>query len=1030
MMRKKLQKTTMKILSLTIVILCMTSINLMAQKSVTVSGKVTSSEGESLPGASVIVQGTTVGIITNLDGDYSIEVEQGKVLEFSFIGYNKQEVKVGNQTKVNVSLQLDVTGVDEVVVVGYGNVRKVDITGSVATVDVGSIETQKPLSVQQALQGKVAGLRVISGDGAPGADIKMEIRGMSSINAGGEPLVIIDGLPGGDLKNINPEDVESISVLKDASSTAIYGSKGANGVVLVTTKRGTVGKTNLEVKALYGIQSLPKELDFQNPTSFMTTKLAKMFMNTSTDYNSDNDPDPNYSYYRAWKDKWYLDPERVTDWQGLIFRPGFRKEYSVTLTSGNEKVRNATAFGFNDNEGIVITTGSKKATLRSNTDFVVNDKLTIKNNISLAYRRKTGEQDFNNDGVYVRAGQFSPMVDKYMNFATIRQWENSGNLTVNNNPYLLLTERFKTQANFSLLGNLEVNYEILKGLSFIGSAGGSYGNNKLEDFSTLNLNNAWSSKGDMSITRDFSYSYRLLSQLVYDLKVGDHKLNATAAFEVQEYGNDQFGQSYNNFNQILGQYGIHEVEFSTTSPKPDYDFNKTNIASYIGRVQYGFLDRYLFSATVRADGSSKFGSDNAWATFPALAFGWRASEESFIKNNISWLSNLKLRSSWGKAGNDNIDSYLSMSTYGTNQNSAVFGQDRDQIIVPYHPNQIPNFFIAWETTTETNLGLDFGLFKNRVNGTFDWYNRVTTNMLLDVELPAIVGVERQTQNKGSLRNRGWEFMIDGTIIEKKKFQWQAGINITSNQTMVLKLQDEKVRDFQDVNTLIQVGLPLGVKYGYMAEGINNTNEYIRNGMRTQSVGGGGWGKPVVTDITGDGKISPQDQTVIFNPQATFNGGFNTKLSYGHFELYMLFRGSYGSDVYNQNLGELGNTVNLSRAMLQKLADEMWLPNNQDGTYLGGSDFPSNDFSSFLIEDGSYLKFATLNLSFEFPQEWINSVKLSGARLSYTMDNVANWTNYSGFDPDVNSGGNFRYYGTDRSAYPYSRTHLFTLNLTL
>lgn len=1029
-MRKLLLEKTSKVLFLVLAMLLAASINLLAQQSRTVTGRITDSDGEALPGANVTVKGTAIGVVTNLEGYYSIDVEQGLVLEFSFIGYIKQEVTIGNQTEINVTLELSLTKLDEIVVIGYGFSRKVDITGSVTTVDVETFASQKPLTVEQALQGKVAGLRIISSDGAPGADFDMEIRGMSSINASSGPLVIIDGLPGGDLKNIDPGDIASISILKDASSTAIYGTQGANGVVLISTKRGAVGKTTLDVKALYGMQSLPRDLDFQDPESFMNTKLAKMYMQTSTDYNTNDDPDQNYSYYRAWNEKWYEDPERITDWQALIFQPGKRQEYNITLTSGNEKVRNATSFGWQANDGIVLTTGYKRATLRSNTDFIVSDKLTVRNNISLAYRRKVGEQNFNNDGVFVKAGQFSPMIDKFMDFGAIRQWEHSGSGTIVDNPYLELTQRDRTEDNFNLMGNLELDYKIVKGLSFIASAGGSYGNYNGENFATTLLRSSWSQGGSMSISRNTNYSYRLLSQFLYQLEVGSHSINATVGFEAQESGNDNFGQSYENFGQVLGPYGINDLEYTLKSPKPNYSFNKRNLASLISRLQYNYLDRYLFSATLRSDGSSKFGPENAWGIFPAFGLGWRISEESFMQN-IDWLSNLKFRGSWGKAGNDNIDSYLSLAMYGPNNRYAVFGQDRDQIIVPYHPSQIPNFDIGWETTIETNLGIDIGVLNNRIFASFDWYNRNTIDMLLDVALPAIAGVERQTQNKGSLNNRGWEFQADGVVVRKSKFQWQLGVNLYSNLTTVTELQDEKVRDFQDVNTLIQIGHPLGEKYGYIVAGVVNTQEFNRNAMRQNSGGSGSsWGSPVFADITGDGMIDTDDQTVIFNPQALINGGITTKIAYGQFDLFMLFRASYGADIYNQNLGELGRTGNLSRALLQKLGEEMWLPNNQDGTYVGSNSDFSDGFTSFLIEDGSFLKCSSIDLSFRFPQEWIRSMNLAGVSLSYSLDNVATLSRYSWFDPDVNSGGNFRYYGTDRSAYPYSRTHMFTLRLTL
>lgn len=1001
-----------------------------AQETIEVHGTVTGEEGEPLPGANVVVKGTTAGVVTNLEGEYTIDAEPGKVLQFSFIGYIPQEVILENQTRIDIVLQLDVTELEQVVVVGYGYMRKVDITGSVATLNNESLEKEKPATIMQALQGKVPGLRIITSDGAPGSDFDMEIRGMSSINASGSPLVIIDGLPGGDISTIDPKDVESISVLKDASSTAIYGSRGANGVVLITTKRGQVGKTHLDVNALYGIQSLPTALDFQDPESFMHTKLAKMYMQTSPDYNADDDPDPNYSYYRAWNERWYEDPSRVTDWQGLIFKPGKRQEYSLTLTSGNDKVRNATSLGLHNNEGIVLTTGYSRGTIRSNTDFQLSDKLKISNNVSLAYRRKKGYTRFEDQGVFVKAGQFSPMIDRYMNFAAVRQWEHSGGTTVTDNPYLVLTQTDVLEDNFDLLGNLEIDYEILNGLRFIGSAGGSYRNFKNEHYESTLLAGSWNSNGYMNMNRDYRYSWRMLAQLVYDLNIGEHSLNATGGFEAQEYGRDVSEQTYINFDQILGKYGINDVEFSTSSPKPYYAFNKNNLASFIGRVQYGFKDRYLFSATVRTDGSSKFGPENAWGVFPAFGIGWRISQENFMQS-IDWISNLKLRGSWGQAGNDNIDSYLSLAMYEPNRYYAVFGENRDMIVVPYHPNQIPNFSIGWETTLETNIGLDAGFFNNRLSSSFDWYNRKTIDMLLEVELPAIVGVDSQTQNKGSLQNKGWEFQVDGVILNRSRITWRAGLNLYSNQIKVLELQDEKIRDFQSVNSLIQVGLPLGIKYGYIAEGTVRSQDYQNNAVRiTVGDTGNGWGNASVLDITGNGRVDSWDQSVIFHPHASISGGLHSSLKYGPVELYMFFRGSYGSDVYNVNLEQMSRTSNLSRALLQNVGEEMWLPNNRDGKFIGPSSEFTEKFTSFLIEDGSYLKFATLSISFDFPGKWINPLKIAGARMAYTLDNVAVLSNYSWFDPDVNSGGNFRYYNVDRSAYPYSRTHMFTLSLTL
>jgi TonB-linked SusC/RagA family outer membrane protein len=1021
-----------------------------------VSGKVTDSSNQPLPGVTIVVKGTTQGTVTNNEGNYTIpNIPENATLQFSFIGMISQEIVVGTQTTINVTMQTDAIGIEEVVAVGYGTQRKVDLTGSVSSISSKEILRTQPLTIEQALKGKIAGVSVRSADGRPGGGIMIKIRGANSITAGNSPLYVIDGFPApvsddpfnNPLSKLAPETIESISILKDVSSTAIYGAQGANGVVLITTKQAKVGYSEFSLKASVGFSNLSNSLEMMNNEEYMKAMMRDAVMGQHWE---------NTDFYQEYKDQiWKTDPSRFQSYQDLCTQTGMNQKYDFVYSGGTSVIRNMTVLSFLNDKGVIIENGYKDYNLMSNTTVKLLPKLSIDANLS--YDQNTME----GVGYINSVATFSPLIPKEWTFQQID--DNLYYTGKMDNPYRLLTdpEQQRIKTLFSYL--TELKWDIFKGLTFKGGIGIRKMGENFKRYVPPTILSSFNNEGEAQKATVDGTNLRYTAQLFYSTVINQmHELSFGVVGEANSYETEQFSQSYTHFNTDLGWYGIQSAKSGTFVTPPTVGYSKYDMLSGVIFGNYSLKGRYLFKASFRADGSSKFGPESRWGYFPSGAFAWRISDEEFFKSSFmsNFMDNLKFRISAGSVGNDQINNYIFINSlaandrrgvffnYGSpNSNNGLYGSLSPTTILANYTSKMSNKAIAWEKTNELNIGMDIGMFSSRVNMTLDYYIRETNNMLLNKALPMTSGFDNVTKNIGSVGNKGIEFSLSGRIIDGNDFKWDASFNISANRTEVLDLGGDNLmiqsRNIgsasRDENVIIQVGKPLGLLYGLQMEGIRSTwasDNNAPNSMywyNTQREGV--YGFPSFADINGDGTVDRKDKTIIGCVQPTHIGGFNQLFTYKFFELSMDLSWSKGNDIVNGNyygLMTLGGISNKLRTYYKA----SWFANN-DGTIPGpgGGSWSGQGRNeatpSEIVEDGSYLKMNNFSLGFTLPKSWIPSKSIKTLKLNYSITNLFTLTNYSGYDPEVSSGSNIDnriLSGVDLSAYPYSRTHLFTLRI--
>jgi TonB-linked SusC/RagA family outer membrane protein len=1030
------------------------SISSQQQKSV--SGKVTDSSGSPLPGASVVVKGTTTGVITNSNGNYSLSnVPENAILQFSFVGMISQEIVVGTQSSINVTMQTDSYGIEEVVAVGYRTQRKVDLTGSVSSISSKELLRGQPSNVEQALKGKFAGVEIRNTDGAPGGGITIKIRGANSITAGNAPLYVIDGFPApvsddpfnNPLSKLSPESIESISILKDVSSTAIYGAQGANGVVLITTKKAKAGTSEFSLKASLGFSKLSKSLEMMNNEEYMKAMMQAAVMDQRWE---------NTDFYDDYKNQiWKTDPSRFQSYQDLSMRTGLQKKYDLTYSGGTSVVRNMTTMSILDNEGVVINNGYKDYNIMSNTTVQLLPKLSIDAN--LAYNQNTT----NGIGYINSVATFSPLIPKEWTFQQID--DNLFYTGKMDNPYRLLTDpeqqRIKTQFSYIT----ELKWDIFKGLTFKGGVGIRKMGENFKKYVPPTILSSFNNEGEAQKATVDETNLRYTAQLFYTKVINEiHELSFGLVGEANSYETERFSQSYTHFNTDLGWHGIQSAKSGTFVTPPTVLYDKTDMVSGVIFGNYSLKGKYLFKGSFRADGSSKFGLENRWGYFPSGAFAWRISEEEFFKSSFmsNFMDNLKFRISTGSVGNDQINNYIFINSLAVNDRRGVFfnssspnssnglyGSLSPTTILANYTSKMSNKAIAWEKTNELNIGIDIGMFSSRMNMTLDYYIRETNNMLLNKALPMTSGFDNVTKNIGSVGNKGIEFSLSGRIIDGNDFKWDASFNISAIRTEVLDLGGDNLmiqsrnigNASSNENVMLQVGKPLGLLYGLQMEGIRSTwasDNNAPNSMfwyNTQREGV--YGFPSFADINGDGTVDRKDKTIIGSVQPTHIGGFNQQFVYKFLELSMDLSWSKGNDIVNGNYYNLMTIGGISNK-LRTYYKAAWFANN-DGTIPGpgGGSWTGQGRNeatpSEIVEDGSYLKMNNISLGFTLPKSLIPSKSIKTLKLNYSITNLFTLTNYSGYDPEVTSGSNIEnriLSGVDLSAYPYSRTHLFTLRI--
>ena len=1001
----------------------------------TISGTVTDEKGEALPGVSVLLKGTQRGTTTNSQGAFQLAVPdrsdgpEAAVLIFSFVGYQSQEATPGNHTMLTIRLVADEKSLNEIVVIGYGAVKKRDLTGSVGSIGATELKAQPISSFNQALQGRVAGVQVTNSSNAPGGGVTIRIRGGNSISASNEPLYVIDGFPvtnpspaqgaGGStgfpnvLSTINPNDIENIEILKDASATAIYGSRGANGVVLVTTRRGKEGQSNVDFDAYYGVSTITKMLDLataEEHTALKNEQLRNLGFAER------------YGVTPAYPKK----PAEYgvgTNWQKEIYRTAPTQNYQLSFSGGNDKLRYLVSGNYFSQDGIVIVNNFKRYTGRINLDAKINNRLKIGTTFTVSRSINNGINEGGPSGPVGAAQTLSPaspVYDASGNWQLLNVGPGSGfgNIT---NPVALLQTSTNVLYSDRVLGNVFGEYNLLEGLTARVSLGVDLLNTRRNVFYTpqtltANTLNGYGSNGT-------SNNVNLLNEntLTYT-----KTLNASHAFDVlagiifQSNREDRAYQEAQNFaNYTLGANSLGQASVLIA---PTTTVQKWGLNSYLGRVNYRFKDRYLFTLTGRMDGSSRFGINSKYGFFPSGAFAWRVSDEPFLKN-VRAISDLKFRLSYGITGNDGIGLYNSLSSYTTAR--TVFG---DVEALMTQASRIGNPDLRWEKTGQFDAGVDFGTLNNRIQVTADYYIKTTTDLLLSIDLPATTGFTTVTRNIGSLENRGVELGITSVNVAGK-FKWTTSGNISFNRNKVLRLADADQFVVTDagtgMQTIVKVDEAIGSFYGRVFDGVWQTDEEVKAAGSLARTGDKG-GAPRFKDVNGDGVYNDAtDRTVIGNGLPKFIFGLTNTFSFNGMDLSIFLQGVQGNQLYNytRNASESGDPTNNA---LRSYIEDHWKSDSPSNNRPSARQWDVNR-SSYLIEDGSFLRVKNISLGYRFP---LKTKFIKAARIYVSGQNLLTLSNYKGYDPEVNSNfSSNTVYGIDNFAYPPSRTFTIGGNVT-
>lgn len=1000
-----------------------------------VTGRVINSEdGSALPGVSIAIKGTTTGAITDAEGRYRITVPNAEsILVFSFVGFLTEEITTGNRTTIDVRLVGDLKSLSEVVVVGYGTQKKSDLTGSVSSITAKDIRQVPVASLDQALQGRATGVQVTQASAAPGGGVSIRIRGGNSIQASNEPLFVIDGIPifpsnatfapgntGGQaqnaLANLNPGDIESMEVLKDASATAIYGSRGANGVVIITTKRGKSGATNVDVENYYGIQQVARQLPLLNAAEFAEIANESRVNRSQAPIFT---PDQIASFQN-----------NSTDWQSQVFRTAPIRNHQVTVSGGNDATRFALAGNYFEQQGVVLNSGFTRASLRVNLDKNVTKRLSIGNSLQIS-RAWNNQQvtDITRGGVVNGSLVFSPTLpvrDPQTGQFTFDNSSVPGSQQVGNPVQDALETLNRTVTN-RMLGSVYAEYGILTGLRLRTSFGVDYQAGRRDFYAPSTNNRGRNAFGSALVEKKDVISPVSTVTLTYDRTFGTNQITLLAGYESQTQTVDFLQSSATNFptnaleadNLSLGQ--VVGTPFSGRS--------LWRLDSWFGRANYTLASKYLFTATFRADGSSRFGAGNKWGYFPSAALGWRLNEEDFIKD-LNIFSNLKLTASWGLTGNQEIGLYQSLA--GLNTVRYPFGE---VINIGLAPDRLPNSDLRWERTSQYNFALETGILENRVTLEAAYYYKKTQDLLLNVDLPRTTGFSTFLRNIGSVENRGLELTLNSANLTGQ-FKWNMGGNITFNRNKVLALgPGETFRlapgtgdgHLQITNSsILQVGQPVGVFFGLKTDGIYQTGDQIIPG--SNSFGSTAPGDIRYVDSNGDGIVNNSDRTIIGNPQPDFFFGFTNNFSYKNLDLAVFFQGTHGNDVWNVNSHELyrnDGATNNSREVLNR-----WRPDTPSDYWPSAKTRPFV-LSDRHIEDASFLRLRNVTLGYNLPTSTLGLKWLRSLRVYAQAQNLLTITNYSGFDPEVNSlGQNPVGIGIDRGSFPMARTYTFGINLGL
>lgn len=1039
---------------------------------IVITGKVTDSLGNPIAGTSVVIKGKTIGTVTNAKGEFQIAAKPGDLLQFNFIGYKPKEVVVGDKTEIDVQLSVEISSISDLVVIGYGTQKKSDLTGAISTISGDEIKQIPVTTAAEAITGKIPGVNVVTQSGAPGATVNVVVRGGTSITQSITPLYIIDGFESGDLTSVDVNDIESITVLKDASATAIYGSRGSNGVIVITTKSGKAGKTQVSFGSYVDVQKLVNPLKMMNAEQFVDYQYEYDLLNGNpaefAEYYGGNVNDADFYSGSAQyiKDTYGSNPG--IDWQKMVFGGNaIMQNHSISVSGGDEKTRFTLNGNFMNEDGILSKHGYQKYNLRFQISHNINRNVSVDFNANYNNAKTDGGGSL---GGALRMTILQPPTggvrftdaqlintDLTDSFRTTDPTYDAYNPIIFNNAINDVSNAHNFTANAGL------NIKILKDFTWRSQASYSW---------TQTLGTLWNEgvTADAieayggpyaSISNKNSNSWQILNTLTYQKKIGLHRITAMAGQQLNSSNSYTTSSLYDGFPAY--NFGLNNLAMATTVYSYSSSAGTSKTASAFGRIIYSYDDKYLFTGTLRGDGVSVFAEGHQWGIFPSMSAAWKLSEEKFIRN-LHFFDQLKLRVGYGMTGNSNISNY----TYVTSYSAGYYAINRSVVSTLVPGSVLANPDVKWEKTATTDIGLDMSVFNDRLSITADYYNNRSNNLLMSADIPTSTGYTTQYQNIGAIRNRGFEFSFESKNIRGKDFSWNTNFNINFNRSKVLQLVNGN-STYYSGSFIVQVGKPMGQFYGYKYAGIYTTDDFSQNADGSYTINSGvpyqegnaGVAKPGDikfkptkgnTDANGNPVWSTSDETVIGNASPKFTGGITNDFRYKGFDLSIFMNFIYGNEIYDENNERFYGPRLPNQNALAVMADRFRLVDpetglvttdlsrlaamnpNQHNPKAVWSVNPNNNynstsvFSDYYLENGSFLRVNTITLGYTIPNSVIKKKYIRDIRLYATVHNLHNFTSYKGYDPEVATSNGPLGSGVDNSAYPRNKSYILGLNI--
>jgi len=1028
---------------------------------ININGKVVNKDGRSIEGASVQVKGTQQGTTSKADGTFELRDihAEAAVLVISSVGYQTQELAIGTRTDFNIVLAEIVSGLEDVVVVGYGSRRKSDLTGSVATVSADNLKERAVVNFGEAMAGQLAGVQVQQINGAPGGEgLSVKVRGTGSITQSNSPLYVVDGYPmeGGAFRLINPSDIESLQVLKDASSTAIYGSRGANGVVIITTKKGKAGTTSISFNAFTGVQERTRTIPVMNRDQYVKwfvdgrnqAWLDQPIINADPDKSAHtiNDPNSRRMPYPSSNSLYmipdgkngylynFLDPQSVAqmpdnNWQDLLFRKARMQQYELSVTGGSEKTTYAFSGSYLKQDGISLNTDYQRFNFRNNVESKLSKRFKVGMNLN-AYYANGHEQANGKDAPILYSLLLPPIFNLYNDDGTYGSMVRNSEVLAGDvaNPIGIAKQVQRIRNRYGWLGTFYGELDLIDNLKYRISINGSIQNNNYETFepSTVDFDGSKAPRPARGVNeKSTDFDWVIEQTLSYTKKFGQrHDVVLLGGFSSQKHNEDYiYAESRgfpNNNIQTLNAGTMYQL----SGTKSGY-----SMISYFGRANYTFDNRYLFTATVRSDGSSRFGANKKWGVFPSVSAAWRVSQESFMANLSQTVNDLKLRVSYGIAGNNRIGNYSSIGLLASG-----YYPTGDGLQNTVNPSTVPNDDLGWEKVLQSNVGFDLGLFNNRIRLEGDFYSSKSIDLLLNVPVPTVTGYSTQIQNIGKVLNKGMEFLLTTKNVTGA-LEWSSNFNIAFNKNEVLEVGPGGQPIYASApnanNSFItRPGYPIASFYGYVYQGVFMSQKELDENphLPADKVGDGRY-----LDVNKDGKLDQTDKAIIGNNHPKFTGGFTNNFSYGNFSLSAQLSYSQGAQLFSFFKRMVGIYHGDRNTLIEQ--ENRWRSTDQpgDGIHFRATRNPTGwqrDPSSAWVTNGSYIRLRNVTLAYDFNQSRIRALKISGLRFYATGQNLFTWTKYPGFDPETSSEGDGLARGGDYMGYPAARSVIVGLNLSL